>query len=118
MASCDMGGIVRLKKAFASHGDLVVMNQYEHPVMRRSSLSKGEIEPCADNSKTFRPPSGLKRGKRQGRHTRLSSTPQPYNFLKYDLAGAEYVVHRARTSVVKRGKSVAPDYDPRRKRCR
>lgn len=34
-------------------------------------------------------------------------------FLTYDIADAEYMVYGARTSLDKRGRSVAPDYDPK-----
>ncbi|KAG6366959.1 hypothetical protein INS49_001140 [Diaporthe citri] len=81
--------------------------------MRRSSQSKDEIETCADNSMTFGAPPGLTRGTLQGGHTRVNSSPQSYKFLTCDLVDAEYMVHKARTSDYKRGKSVAPDYDPK-----
>ncbi|KAI7781424.1 hypothetical protein LA080_014740 [Diaporthe eres] len=81
--------------------------------MLRSSLSEDEIETRVGNGLSFGAPPGLTQGKHPGRHTRVNSPPRSYMFLTYDIADAEYMVYGARTSLDKRGRSVAPDYDPK-----
>lgn len=50
----------------------------------------------------------------QERHSQDNSTPHSHVFLNYNLAVAEGVVQRARTSDDKRGRNVASNYDPKK----